>query len=332
MRPPRLSGSPAAPGPRRRARRGRRVPAPPRGADVAPPRRRGPAGRFQRRWTPVFLSPSLVIIGGFIVVPIGLTAWISLHEWSMLTPFGDMTFVGLDNYAYALGDRVFRQALLNTVIYTGLTVALIVPLALGLGMLLFLPRLVGQRALRTVLFATYMIPPVAVAIIWSSLYAPLHGPLNQMLTAVGLPPVAWLGSTQTALYSLVAFNVWQLVGYFTVLVIAGLTQIPTEYYDAAAVDGAGALRQTRHVTIPLLRRTLVFVVVMAIINSVQVFDPIYVLTQGGPAGSTNVLSFHIYRTAFDFGLAGRASSMAVIMLLVLVVAVGAVLRAGREPA
>lgn len=302
------------------------APGPPSG------RRRSRALRQQRRWGPVFLSPALVILGVFIAVPIGLTVWISLHQWSMFTPMGEMSYVGLDHYTHVLGDRTFRQALLNTVIYTGLTVAAIVPLSLLVGMLLFFPQLRGQRVLRMVLFATYMIPPVAVAIIFGALYAPLHGPFNQVLAAIGLSPVAWLGSTDTALYSLVLFNVWQLMGYFTVLVIAGLTQIPSEYHEAAAVDGAGALRQTWYVTIPMLRRTLVFVVVMAIINSVQVFDPVYVLTQGGPANSTNVLSFHIYRSAFDFGLAGRASAMAVLMLLVLMVAVGAILRAGREAA
>ena len=296
-----------------------------------------PAPRFWRRgrqgrgwWAALFLSPALCIIALFIVIPIILSVWISLHSWSMLTPLSDMDFVGLDNYRRIVGDRVFRQSLVNTAVYTGLTVVLIVPLALLLGMLLFFPNLRGRGAIRTMLFSTYMVPPVAVAIIWGALYGPVHGPLNHILRMVGLPSVAWLGSPDTALYALVAFNVWQLAGYFTVLVIAGLSQIPTDYYEAAAVDGAGALRQLKDITIPLLRRTLVFVVVMATINAVQVFDPIYVLTQGGPADSTNILSFHIYRTAFDFGAAGRASSMAVIMLMFLIVAVAGVFAAGRE--
>jgi ABC-type sugar transport system permease subunit len=115
-----------------------------------------------------------------------------------------------------------------------------------------------------------------------------------------------------------------------VLVVAGLTQIPSELFEAARIDGAGPLRQTRYITLPQMRRTLTFVTVIAGINSVQVFDSVYVLTQGGPFDSTNVLSFHIYRTAFEFGMAGQASAMAFVLLVVLSVVSGAVLWLGRE--
>ncbi len=276
------------------------------------------------------LGPGLAIVTVFVIVPILLTAWISVHDWSMFTPLTRMDFVGFDNYREILSDRTFRQAVVNTAAYTVLSVALIVPLALGTGMLLNSARLRGRTALRTILFATYMIPTVAVAIIWSGLYEPQYGPINQVLQGVGLPPQAWLGSVDLALISLVIFNVWQLLGYFAVLFLAGLMQIPSDLYEAAALDGAGAVRQATHITVPLLRRTTTFVVIISAINSVQVFDPIYVLTQGGPANSTNVLSYHIYRTAFDFGSAGRASAMAFIMLAVLALAVAPVLRLGRE--
>lgn len=302
-----------------------------RGAGTHPAARRSgstPSSRW--KWAATFLAPGLSIVAVFVVVPILLTVWISLHEWSMFTPMGDMEFVGLTNFRDVLGDRTFTQAVTNTAVYTLLSVVLIVPLALGVGMLLNSPRLRGRTVLRAMMFATYMIPTVAVAIIWSGLYAPQYGPLNEALGAVGLPAQAWLGSVDLAMISLVIFNVWQLLGYFSVLYLAGLMQIPAHLYEAAALDGAGAVRQARHVTIPLLRRTTTFVVVIAAINSVQVFDPIYVLTQGGPANSTNVLSYHIYRTAFDFGSAGRASAMAFIMLAVLILAVAPVLRLGRE--
>jgi multiple sugar transport system permease protein len=302
----------------------------PGGRDATAPRPPGRSRRARTGWTAALLGPGLAIVAVFVLVPILLTAWISVHEWSMYTPFGEMDYVGPANYADVLGDRTFRQALVNTGVYTVLSVALLVPLALGVGLLLNSAVLRGRTALRTVLFATYMIPTVAVAIIWSSLYAPQYGPINQALTAVGLPAQAWLGSVDLALVSLVIFNVWQLLGYFAVLYLAGLMQIPSDLYEAASLDGAGSVRQTRFITVPMLRRTTTFVVVIALINSVQVFDPIYVLTQGGPAGSTNVLSFHIYRTAFDFGSAGRASAMAFLMLGVLVLAVAPLLRLGRE--
>lgn len=285
----------------------------------------------QRAWAAVLLSPGLGLILVFVIAPILLTAWISLHEWSMLSPLRDMRFVGLENYQVLFGSRTFRTALRNTVLYAGLSLLAIVPLALLLGMLLFGGMGRASAALRTVVFLPYMIPTIAVAIIWGYLYSPLYGPLNQILRLVGLPRQAWLGSVDTAMLSLIILNVWQTVGYYTVLVIAGLTQIPRVYYEAAMIDGANPLQRTRFVSLPLLRRTLLFVVVIAVINTVQVFEPVYVLTQGGPAGATNVLSFQVYRTAFEFGLAGQASAMAFVLFLVLAAAVSIVLKLLRDP-
>lgn len=287
--------------------------------------------RSQRAWAAILLSPGLGLLLAFVVAPIALTAWISLHEWSMFTPLGDWTWVGLDNYRELADNRTFRIALRNTLLYAGSSLVAIVPLALALGMLLFGGMGRASTALRAIVFVPYMIPTIAVAIIWGYLYSPLYGPMNQILGLVGLPRQAWLGSVDTAMLSLVILNVWQTVGYYTVLVIAGLTQIPTVYYEAARIDGAGPLQRVVHVTLPLLRRTLLFVVVIAIINTVQVFEPVYVLTQGGPANATNVLSFQIYKSAFEFGLAGQASAMAFVLFLVLAGAVVIVMRLLRDP-
>jgi ABC-type sugar transport system permease subunit len=286
---------------------------------------------MQRVWAAILLSPGLGLLLLFVVAPIVLTAWISLHEWSMFTPLGDWTYVGIDNYRDLAGDRTFRLAFRNTLLYAGLSLLAIVPLSVLLGMLLFGGMGKASTALRAIVFVPYMIPTIAVAIIWGYLYSPLYGPLNQILNLAGLPRQAWLGSVDTAMLSLVILNVWQTVGYYTVLVIAGLTQIPTVYYEAATIDGANLLQRVLHVTLPLLRRTLLFVVVIAIINTVQVFEPVYVLTQGGPAGATNVLSFQIYKSAFEFGLAGQASAMAFVLFLVLAGAVVVVMRLLRDP-
>lgn len=287
--------------------------------------------RTQRAWAAILLSPGLGLLLAFVVAPIALTAWISLHEWSMFTPLGDWTWVGLDNYRDLADNRTFNVALRNTLLYAGLSLLAIVPLALALGMLLFGGMGRASTALRAIVFVPYMIPTIAVAIIWGYLYSPLYGPLNQILNLAGLPRQSWLGSVDTAMLSLVILNVWQTVGYYTVLVIAGLTQIPAVYYEAARIDGAGPLQRVVHVTLPLLRRTLLFVVVIAIINTVQVFEPVYVLTQGGPANATNVLSFQIYKSAFEFGLAGQASAMAFVLFLVLAGAVVIVMRLLRDP-
>lgn len=282
-------------------------------------------------WPLILLSPGVGLLVLFVLLPILLTAWISLHTWSMYTPLSQMDYVGLANYRGLLNDRTFIRGLWNTLAYSGLSIALILPLAFFVGQLLYRGLIRGKSTLRAVVFLPYMIPTIAVAIIWGYLYAPLYGPLNQVLGWFGIPPRAWLGSVDQAMISLVIFNVWQTLGYYTVLMVAGLTQIPAVYFEAAVIDGANGWQQTWRITLPLLKRTLLFVVIIAMINSVQVFDPVYVLTQGGPASATTVLSYQVYKNAFEFGLAGKASSMAFVLFLVLVVAVAAVMRLLRDP-
>ncbi|WP_127131919.1 carbohydrate ABC transporter permease [Georgenia sp. SYP-B2076] len=299
---------------------------------LPPARRARHKRRTQAGWSALFLSPTLLVIGIFTVVPMVMTVVISFHQWSMFTPMGDMTFVGLDNYRRLLSDPARVQAIGNTAVYVGLSVLITVPLALLVSMLLYFPTLRGKNLVRVILFATYVIPTVAIVIIWSNIYAPGYGPLSAMLGAVGIPSPAWLSDPSWALVSLVIFNVWQMLGYYVILLIAGLTQIPEELYEAAKIDGAGLTRRTWSITIPLLRRSLVFVVLMTFINSIQVFDPIYLLTQGGPAGSTDVVSFEIQRSAFQYGLAGESSALAVslFMMIVVVGAVLGILMRGRD--
>jgi len=258
-----------------------------------------------------------------MIIPIMLTLWISFHKWSMFTPFGEMEFVGLDNYARATSSTHLR-AFQNTAIYVGLSMVITIPLAVLISFLLYFPKLHGRGLVRVLLFTTYVVPMAAIAIIWSALYAPNYGPLDSLLATFGIDSPGWLSRPSAALVSLVILNVWQMLGYYVVLLVSGLTQIPEETFEAAKLDGAGPIRQAISITLPLLRESLVFVGLMTFINSIQVFDPIYMLTQGGPANSTNVISFDIQRTAFQNGLAGEASAMA-FSLFILIVAVGATL-------
>ena len=277
-----------------------------------------------RGWSALFLSPALIVIGVFTLIPTLMTVWISFHRWSMFTPITDMTWVGLDNYAGLFADATRVQALGNTALYVVLSIVITVPIALLIALLLYFPRLKGKGVVRVLLFATYVIPTIAIVIIWSNIYAPGYGPLSTMVAALGIDPPGWLSDPQWALVSLVIFNVWQMLGYYVILLIAGLTQISEDLYEAARIDGAGIVRQTWSITIPLLRPSLVFVILMTFINSIQVFDPIYLLTQGGPANSTNMVSFEIQRTAFQYGMAGESSALAVSLFL-MIIAVGGVL-------
>jgi multiple sugar transport system permease protein len=280
--------------------------------------------------TAAFLSPAVILIGLFALVPLVLTFWISFHTGAISTPISQMSWAGLSNYQEVFSNPTSIQAFENTGIYVGLSLVITLPLAFLIALLVYQPRLRGSMLLRVILFSTYVIPTVAIVIIWSQLYSPQYGPIDVVLRDVGLPAPAWLSSPSAALISLVIFNVWQMIGYYVVLLVAGLTQIPADVYEAAAIDGAGAVRRTTRITMPLLRNTFLFVGLMTVINSIQVFDPIYLLTQGGPADSTLTISYDIQRAAVQYGLAGQASAMAVSLLVVIAVVGGALSLAMRR--
>ncbi len=282
----------------------------------------------------VLLAPGVGLIAAFMFAPILLTVWLSFHAWSTQTPFSAARFVGLANFADLFGPtsvgRDFRGAFANTALYAILSIALILPLSVALGVLIHQSRAIGRNALRAILFSTYMVPSIAVALVWSKLYSPTEGPYDQILAWLGLPTSDWLSSPNTALVSLVLLNVWQQTGYFTVLAVAGLTQIPATVYEAATLDGANRWQAFGHVTLPLLRRTLLFSSVIALINAVQVFEPVALITQGGPVGSTNVLTYHIRRVGVERAQGGLGSAMAVMLLLTLIVTVAVLFAAARE--
>ena len=284
--------------------------------------------------TAFMLGPALLLLAVFIVVPMLLTVWLAFQDWSTGTGFGTARFVGLDNFFEIFGPtsvgRDFKGALVNTALYTLGSVALILPLSVLFGLLVHQQRVRGGVLLRTILFSTYMVPMIAVALVFSKLYSPSEGPLNQMLGWVGLPGSTWLSSPNTALGSIVLLNVWQQVGYFTVLAVAGLTQIPGSVYEAAAIDGADALQRSFRLTLPLLRRTLLFSAVIAVINAVQVFEPVALITQGGPINSTNVLTYHIRRVGIERSEGGLGSAMAVTLMLALIVTVAALFTLARR--
>jgi multiple sugar transport system permease protein len=263
-----------------------------------------------------FLTPGMGLLAIFVVFPILLTAWMSLHSGSMITSYSDMPWVGLKNYAIIFQQPTFRTALLNTFLYSLVSLLIIVPLSVILGIFLYQSTIRGRGVLRTLLFIPYVIPNVAIAIVWGYLYAPQYGPFNQILGWFHIPAQDWLASVHQALFALIILNVWQTLGYYVVLVVAGLTEIPRDYYEAASIDGASWLQQHIRLTIPLLKRSLAFIVVILTINTLQVFDPVYVLTQGGPIDATNVVAFNMYQTAFNFGHAGTASAMAMVLLAV----------------
>jgi multiple sugar transport system permease protein len=255
-----------------------------------------------------FLAPAAVHVAIFTFGPLAFALWLSVHEWSLVDPA--RPFVGLANYAALLRDGGFGNALANTALFT---LHVPVAMAVALAFAVLVHRRAGARrmvtAVRAILFLPTITSLVAVAIVWQWMLNDQYGLLNWLLLRVGLAPVPWLTSPRTALPALMLMSVWLVVGYQMVLFLAGLAAIPEDLYEAARIDGAGAWRRFLHVTLPGLRHTLFFVLVTSVIGSFQVFGAVYVMTEGGPLGSTDVAVFHIYREAWEFLRFGSAAAM-----------------------
>jgi multiple sugar transport system permease protein len=281
-------------------------PRPPR-----PPAKKGHIGTAL-----LFLSPSIIIVAVFIVFPILFSFYLSFHEWNMFS--ADQDFVGLQNYRTLFRDPEFWGVFWHTTVYTLGTVPINMALALLVAYVLN-KRIRGKRFLRAAFFTPVIISSVAAAVIWRWVFDPSLGLLNHIFTTLNLPPVNWLNDPTAAMVSLIIVGVWKTFGINMILFSAGLAGIPDQYYEAAEIDGAGSFSKFWHITVPLLSPTTLFIMVLSIIGSFQVFDLVYVLTYGGPLGSTKVLVFYLYEHAFRYFNMGYASAVAYLLFFVLFV-------------
>jgi multiple sugar transport system permease protein len=278
--------------------------------------------RQQYRYGLVLISPWLVTFVVFWLYPLVEAFWLSMSAYSTLT--GQRRWIGLTNFAALLDDQLVWRALINTVVFTVGTVPATTAAALALAVMLdrFTSRWLGS-----VLRAAYFLPTVTslvvVALVFTNLYA-RDGYLNAVCRMLGLPHPerGWLLEPTTALGSIMAMDVWMATGYYMVIVLAGLQTIPRQLYEAATLSGATAWQQFRWITLPLLKPTLLFVLVMNTIKSLQVFVEVYVMTRGGPLeGTTTTLVYEVYRNAFERtdGM-GYAAAIAVVVFVVIVAA------------
>jgi len=290
---------------------------------LAPVRRR----LLSRRalWAYLFVSPAILALLLFTVGPILFTFWVSVHSWNIIEPIYQMPFVGLENYRYLLTkDAVFVRALRNTFVFAICGVGINTVLGL-LGALLLNTRLRARVFWRTLFILPIVTAPLALGMMWAVLLNKNYGLVNTLLGLLGLPLQPFLSSPEQALACIIGIAVYQYVGYYIVIYLAGLQGIPQEYYDAAAVDGANRWQTFWHITLPLLRPVLLFIVVTNTIGALQVFDIVFAATTGlagetsggGPAGSTMVVVLHMYNTAFKFFRMGRATAMAVILFAII---------------
>lgn len=279
-----------------------------RGAAVRP-------DRSQRRWVPyAFLAPALLLYGGFLLFPLGRAVQFSFFEWDGL---GESVFVGWDNYVNIALDGKLREsfghALVLIVFYA------IIPLMIGLVLAAILTRakVRGLGFFRTIIFLPQVIAMVVVAVTWRQIYAP-DGQLNQILRAIGLESLArpWLGDYTWTLPAVGLIGTWVSTGLVTLLLMAGMSRVPSEQYEAARLDGAGAVREFFAITLPSVRGEITVALTLTIVAALKTFDLVYVTTRGGPGNSTSVPSYEVYRHAFELGEVGAATAIGVVLTVI----------------
>lgn len=273
-----------------------------------------------------FLSPSLLVLLGLWIGPMLGTIWVSLQDWNLI---GTATFAGFDNYVELAGDTAFHAALGHTLLYLGLYLPLVIALGLGVALLLD-ARLPGMRLYRAIFFLPVITSWVAVSLLWKWILNPADGLLDRGLAAIGIEGPGWWTSAEWAMPAIVLASVWKDLGFVAIILLSGLQSIPMDVKEAAQLDGAGAWRRLRSVTLPLLSPSLFFVVVLSIINGFQVFDQVWVMTGGGPAGATSVVVEQIVKYAFSYGRVGYASAMSIVLFLVILLITAVQLRLQRR--
>jgi len=289
------------------------------------------SGRLHGLGGVVYVIPALAFLALVLLVPLGMTAGLSLTSWDGLGP---IKWIGLANYTALPGDPIVTTAMGNAVVMTCFTLA--IPIVIGLGTAIVLSRITRRlRTLwRTLLFLPAVIAPVVVAVGWRLVYEPTTGLLNGLLTAIGLSGLAkpWLGDFGLALPATGVVATWMEYGLVMVLFLAGIQRISPELFDAAKVDGAGLAGEVRHVTIPGLRYELLVAVVVTLIDSFRNFALIFNLTKGGPGNATVVPVLEVYRRGILHGRVGSASAIGITISVVLVLLVLGVLWLARRRA
>ncbi len=257
-----------------------------------------------------FILPSLLGFLVFTFIPVIISFVLSFSNWNFMQGWGAIKFNGLSNYFRLFSDEWFLNSYKNNILFTALTV----PVLIGLGLVMasiINKYIYGGAAVRTMIFIPYIASVVAVCTVWMVLLQPSYGPVNQALKAFGVEnPPGWLADFKWSLPSIMIIYIWQQVGYYSIVFLAGLKGLPEDVYEAAKVDGASPVRQFFSITIPLISPTTFFLTIMGIIGSFKVFDQISVLTQGGPGSSSSVMAYYVYRTAFDYFDMGYANTLA----------------------
>lgn len=257
----------------------------------------------------LFILPALIGTFVFIIIPIFCSFALSFTDWDLLN---DIKFVGLSNYKAILSQGEFLQILVNTFVYAISTTifAVIIPLIIAAVLNL---KIRGSETFKTIYFLPFITPAVVIAIVWGWIFDPNIGAVNTLLKT----HYAWLFSTHLAMPVLIFVSVWKLIGYNVVLFLTGFSTIDNSIFEASKIDGAGINETFFKITLPLLKPTTYFVMLVTLISSFQIFDLIYVMTEGGPQDSTNVIVYSIYKYAFKYFDVGKSCALAYILFLII---------------
>lgn len=275
----------------------------------------------------LFTLPALIPLLIFWLGPLGYIVYLSFTDWDFMSP--DKLFVGLDNYSYLLTNSEFYRSLKVTLLFgLGCVVPTIVG-GLALAMLMN-SKIKSSGLFRTLLFSPWVTPTVAVSIAWSWIFEPEVGLANLLLGWVGISPIGWLKDQNWALVAVLIVTLWKSIGWSMVFYLVALRNLPSDLLEAASIDGAGSWDKFRSITLPLISPTTFFLSIILTIQSLQAYDQINVMTQGGPAGSTRTLLYMYYQSAFESFNVGEASSIAVVIILICVLLSGVSFLLGRR--
>jgi len=270
----------------------------------------------ERHLRVLMLAPTLLILAGLTLFP---TVYMFTAAVQKVSPDPDVPreFIGLGNFARILADPELHVAVKNTVVFTSIAVTL--EFLLGLGLALLFDKYIRRlNFLKTILLVPMMIPPIAVALTWKLIYQPQFGVLNELMFRLGLPSQAWAGDVNLAMGTIIAADVWEWTPFIFLLMLAGLASLPSEPYEAAQVDGASAWRQFWDLTVPFLKPVIAIALILRIMDALRLFDLVFILTVGGPAGATETLSLYVFKVAFTFVDIGYAAAISLVILFVTV--------------
>lgn len=269
---------------------------------------------IDRRLKYVFLSPAMIALIALTAFPTVYMFAVAFVKFDPSAPL-QSEFVGIDNFLRLLTDDKFHNALINTAVFS--IVAVILEFVLGLAFALLVDTYIRRaNFIKTLLILPMMMPTIVVAIVWKLMYHPQFGVINDILKDVGLPPLLWASGVNTAMLSIIIVDIWEWTPFIFLMCLAGLASLPNEPFEAADIDGASAFQKFRDLTLPFLKPVIVIILLLRTMDAFRLFDQVFILTVGGPAGATETLSFYLYKVTFRFFDIGYAAAISLFMMFV----------------